>query len=416
MSASIPPHFYQCISCKRRFEPEERVFTCPDCGPRNGTLDVMYHDIEQVSAPGKGRLISENQGGHWRYRNLLPIPLDADIPAIPVGDTPLFRARRLEQLLGCRAIYLKDDTRNPSGSLKDRASSVAVCHALWQGYSDLATASTGNAGISLAFWAAAFSASSHVFVPERATDTALAMLGMFGAKVYRVSGSYDQAFEQCGMAVERFGWYNRNTGINPVLGEGKKTAALEIAESMAGRPPDAVVVAVGDGCIFGGLWKGFQDARKLGWIGHAPRLYGIQSQGADPLARAFQSGSESFQPVEPQTVADSIAVGNPRDAMKALRAARESGGALISVPDEAMLEAQRMLGREVPIFVEPASAASLAGLQVLLERGDIQRSEHVVLVMTGTGLKDIPTAKKAVQTHIVDIGTSVKDLGNITHQ
>jgi threonine synthase len=411
--AVIPHHTYQCISCRRQYDPRDGIFTCPDCGPVKGTFDVIYDDVEQNSRTGFDHWLLRDQVGHWRYRKLLPIPLDQPVLDIMVGSTPLFRARRLEKHYGCTGIIIKDDTRNPSGSLKDRASSVAVCHAQWLGYSNLTTASTGNAGITLAFWAAASRMHAHVFVPRRVSNTALTMLGVFGARVYRVRGNYDQAFDQCSRAVERFGWYSRNTGANPVLGEGKKTVALEIAEAMADHPPDAVIVAVGDGCIFGGLWKGFSDAKKMGWISKIPRLYGIQSSGADPLARAFNQGKDIVEPLQPNTVADSIAVGNPRDAAKALRAARLSHGGLIAVPDKAILEAMVELAREVPIFVEPASASPLAGLKALLDSGDIRKSESVVLIMTGTGMKDIESARHAVATTPLDIGTSAEDLDHL---
>ena len=409
----ILPHIFQCISCQRQFDPLDHIFTCPDCGPVTGTFDVLYHGVEDRSYRGFDRWIMPDQTGHWRYRKVLPIPLDAEVPSIPVGGTPLFRSPRLETRLGCKEIFLKDDTRNPSASLKDRASSVAVCHAKWHGYVDLTTASTGNAGITLAFWAAACGVKSHVFVPARVTEIALVMLTILGAKIYRVRGNYDQAFDQCARAVEKFGWYSRNTGTNPVLGEGKKTVALEIAEQMADHPPDAVIAPVGDGCIFGALWKGFQDAQKMGWIHQIPRLYGIQAQGADPLVKAFERNEETFRPIEPNTIADSIAVGNPRDGMKALRAARLSDGGLLAVSDEAITEAVSELAREVPIFVEPASAAPLAGLKILLDRGDIQRSERVVLIMTGSGLKDIDSAKRAVRIEPVEIGISAEDLNKI---
>jgi threonine synthase len=409
-----PPYIYQCISCHRQFDPSESILICPDCGPIKGTLDVLYSQVEETSVRGKNHWIIPEQTGHWRYRKLLPIPLNFQVPNLPIGGTPLFRTNRLEKSLGCQTIWIKDDTRNPSGSLKDRASSLAACHARWKGFSDIATASTGNAGVSLALWAQATQLRPHIFLPERVSETVLVMLGILGASIYRVKGNYDQAFDLCTQAIGRFNWYSRNTGTNPILAEGKKTVALEIAESMNNQPPDAVVVAVGDGCIFGALWKGFSEAHKLGWIPHIPRLYGIQAEGAAPLATAFAKGSDSFDPVEARTIADSIAVGFPRDGMKALRAARHSHGKIIAVSDEAIIEAMKDLAREVPIFVEPASAAPWAGLKILLEQGDIQRSERIVLIMTGSGLKDIVSAKKAITSTPIDIGTPLETLTELT--
>jgi threonine synthase len=376
-------------------------------------LDVLYPEIEDSTGLEKGTWINQNAAGHWRYRKLLPIPIDSELPPLLIGNTPLINAKTLGQHLGCHSLHIKDETRNPSGSLKDRASSVAVCHAKWLGYHNLTAASTGNAGISLALWAAANGVKSHIFVPQRVTKTAETMLRIFGTRIYKVQGNYDQAFDQCTRAVERFGWYSRNTGTNPVLSEGKKTVALEIAEAMIDNPPDTVIVPVGDGCVMGGIWKGFQDAHTLGWISHLPRIYGIQSQGASPLADAFSRGDNTVQSLEPHTVADSIAVGNPRDAMKALRAANQSQGAIIAVPDEAILEAVEQLGRMVPVFVEPASAAPLAGLKELLNRGSIKKMERIVLIMTGSGLKDIDAVAKATKNAPTEIGPNPENLDHI---
>ena len=413
MTQLNPPHYYQCISCQQKFDPMDQIFTCPDCGPVKGTLDVLYPEIEDNTGTDRGAWVNDKAIGHWRYRRLLPIPIETELPSIIVGNTPLIHAKRLGQHLDCESLYMKDDTRNPSGSLKDRASSVAVSHAKWLGYNDLAAASTGNAGISLALWASANGVKSHVFVPQRVSKTAETILGIFAARIYKVKGNYDQAFDQCARAVERFGWYSRNTGTNPVLSEGKKTVALEIAEAMGNYSPDAVIVPVGDGCVMGGIWKGFQDAHKLGWIPQLPRIYGIQSQGASPLADTFSSDDNYVLPMEPHTIADSIAVGNPRDAMKALRAARLSEGAIIAVPDEAILDAVQQLGQDIPVFVEPASAAPLAGLKALLDRGDIQHTERIVLVMTGSGLKDIDSAAEAITNTPIEIGSNPEDLDHI---
>jgi len=410
------PYIYECVTCHRQFDPRDRLSTCSNCGPVKGTLDVLYEDLEKGTRQELVDWVLPEQTGHWRYRKVLPIPSDIAVPDLHVGNTPLFKATQLEKRYGCKGIHIKDDTRNPSGSLKDRASSVAACHAKWLGYPDIGAASTGNAGISLAFWAAAMGIHAHVFVPERVSESALTMLGIFGATIYRVRGNYDQAFEQCARAVDRFGWYSRNTGTNPVLGEGKKTAALEIAEAMRDHPPDAVIVPVGDGCIVGGFWKGFCDAKKMGLISQVPRLYGVQSDGADPLVRAFENGSDIVQPMSPETFADSIAVGNPRDAVKALRAVRLSHGGLVAVPDVAILDAMRELARLVPIFVEPASAAPLAGLKTLMDRGDIRKSDIVVLVMTGSGSKDPASARRAASVSLIDIGTSPEDLDLIDLQ
>ncbi len=226
--------------------------------------------------------------------------------------------------------------------------------------------------------------------------------------------NYDTAFDLCQSACERFGWYNRNTAVNPFTGEGKKSASLEIAVDLGGAP-DAVVCPVGDGCIIGGLYKGFADLHGLGLIEHIPRLFGVQAEGASPVVRAFESGSDIIPQKSAKTAADSISVGYPRDGVKALRAVKESGGAMIAVSDGEILEAQKTLASKAGIFAEPAASAGMAGLMSLLEKGLIGRDEKIVLVLTGHGLKDIDTAlgqmamdEKAVSPDIESIAKIVE--------
>jgi threonine synthase len=218
---------------------------------------------------------------------------------------------------------------------------------------------------------------------------------MFGAHVIMVNGTYDQAFDLCLQATEEWGWYSRNSGFNPYLGEGKKTGALEICEQLGWQVPDKVIVPVGDGCIIGGVWKGFCDLHELGLIDKLPQMIGIQADGANPLVLAFESG----QPIQPQeqihTLANGIAVGQPRDGLKALRAVRDSQGMMISVSDNQILEAMQALARYTGVFAEPAGAAPFAGLVKLAQQGMIDNDERVVLMVTGNGLKDIDTASRA---------------------
>jgi threonine synthase len=230
-----------------------------------------------------------------------------------------------------------------------------------------------------------------IFVPGRAPQGKIAQLLIFGANVISVQGSYSDAFRLSSEAIERWGWYNRNAAINPYLVEGKKTVALEIAEQLAWEVPDWVVVSVGDGCTIAGIWKGFCDLYRVGWIDRLPKLLGVQSTGCSPLADAFRE-NRPWCPAEENTLADSIAVGVPRNPEKALRAVRASGGKMVAVPDEEILAAMRLLGRSSGIFAEPAGAAGLAGLRSLLEKGEIGREEKVVVVVTGNGLKDVKNA------------------------
>ncbi len=235
-----------------------------------------------------------------------------------------------------------------------------------------------------------------IFVPQRAPQAKVAQLLIFGARVIMVKGTYDQAFDLCLEAAREYGWYSRNTAYNPYLSEGKKTAALEICEQLEWHAPDKIFVSVGDGCIIGGLWKGLRDLMALGLIERMPELIGVQAEGAAPLVRAWEEGREDIDPIVPDTLADSIAVGRPRDAVKALRAVRATGGRYVAVTDEEILEAMRILGRKAAIFAEPAGAAGFAGLHNLLRRGEIGPEERIVVLVTGSGLKDVDSAIRAV--------------------
>jgi len=243
--------------------------------------------------------------------------------------------------------------------------------------------------------AASMGLRSVIFVPERAPEPKVTQLLIFGATVLRVRGSYEQAFQLSQQACEKWGWYNRNCAINPYLVEGKKTAGLEIAEQLAWQPPDWVAVSVGDGCTVAGVWKAFRELKILGLIERAPRILGVQAAGAAPVTAAFRSG-EPLRPVEPKTIADSIAVGVPRNWKKAVVAVRESEGAMIDVSDEEILDAMRYTGRLSGIFAEPAAATAVAGLRRAVADGIVSRRGRAVALITGNGLKDIRSARSAV--------------------
>src|SRR5208337_1635447 len=263
-------------------------YTCPQCGI-TGILDVQY-DYRAIARQLTRRRLASRPQNQWRYGELLPIRTDAALPPLSVGWTPLTSARSLGQYLNVRTLYLKDEGRNPTGSLKDRASALAVVKAREKRHQIIACASTGNAASSLAGMAASFGLRSVIFVPERAPEPKVTQLLIFGATVLRVRGSYEQAFQLCQKACERWGWYNRNSGINPYLVEGKKTAGLEIAEQLAWEAPDWVAVPVGDGCTIAGVWKAFREWQALGLMERAPRILGVQATGAAPVTACFESG------------------------------------------------------------------------------------------------------------------------------
>jgi threonine synthase len=269
----------------------------------------------------------------FRYRALLPIDANATPPPLTVGGTPLYLVPRLAEIAGVDSMWIKDEGREPTASMKDRASAIAVMKAREEGAEVITTASTGNAAAALAGIAASVGQASVIFVPESAPEAKVAQLLAFGATVVLVAGNYNDAFELATAAVAKWGWYNRNTGVNPYVAEGKKTVALEIVEQLGFTAPDAIFVSVGDGSIIGGVHKGLKDARALGWIDAMPRIFGIQAAGSDYMARAYESGADvaTMPAISATTAADSISADLPRDRVKALAAVTETGGAYLRV-------------------------------------------------------------------------------------
>ncbi len=389
----------KCVTCGHSVAPTKQDATCPNCGPLKGTLDVVY-PLETLKAKFRSPLAQYRGCDVYRdFADIFPYDAPDNLPPLPFGRTPLFKSPGIGRHLGIDNFYMKDDSRNPSASLKDRASAVAIAMARESGADTIACASTGNAASSLATLAAAAGMKTVVFVPKDAPAPKLTQILMHGALAIRLNCGYDRAFDLCQEACKHFGWYNRNTAINPFAGEGKKSAAIEIAVSL-GRAPDSVVCPVGDGCIIGGLYKGFADLLGLGLIEKMPRLYGVQAEGAAPLVRAFENGGDVVPLEITNTIADSIAVGCPRDSVKAIRAVINTRGAMISVSDRKILAAQKTLAATAGIFAEPAASAAYAGLLRLIENDSIPRSETTVALLTGHGLKDIETARKNVTADI----------------
>jgi threonine synthase len=383
---------FKCLECAHTFRVGEIKYDCPECG---GNLDVRY-DYEKIAAQfSQASLAADRNFTIWRYRPLLPIDDASSVPPLSVGWTPLYDAPRLADEFGVRQVLVKDDGRNPTASFKDRPSALAVVKAQEASATVATTASSGNAGAALAGMCASVGMKSVIFVPATTPAAKVAQLQIYGATVALVEGSYEQACELCLAASARFGWYQRTTGYNPYTAEGKKTAALEIAEQLNWQVPDRVIVGVGDGNIIGGLWKGFYDLQQLGWIDRLPKLTGVQAAGAAPLVAAV-NGDGVIRPVDGKTIADGINVGDPRDGTRALRAMRDSGGGAVAVSDEEIIAAIPRLARTSGVFAEPGAAAAFAGFAKLRESGVIQSDECVVLVITGSGLKDINTARRSV--------------------
>jgi threonine synthase len=379
--------------------PVGPTYGCPGCPSE--ALDVVL-DLTSVSQ----NAIAIDDRSLWRYAALLPVsvPDAATGPLREVGGTPLHAAPRAARHTRA-TVWIKDDGRLPTGSLKDRASAVVAMRARDLGAQRLVTASTGNAGVAMAAMARAAGLEPVVLVPAAAPRAKIAQLLVFGAELYLVEGRYDDAFALSREASRKLGWYCRNTAYNPFTAEGKKTAAFEICEQLAGAlgrtgfaAPDRIYVAVGDGNIITGVHKGLSELHALGWIDRLPRLMGVQAAGSAAIANAFRAGSTRIEPVVANTIADSIAADRPADGWRALRAVRETHGNYLVVSDDDILAAIVALGRDATVFAEPAGAAAYAGFLADARAGNIEAREHVVVLITGSGLKDVAAAERAIDT------------------
>ena len=380
----------RCIRCGAEYEALPTITICK-CG---GILDIQYNYSAIRDHFSPADLSQCRDYSMWRYRPFLPVEEDSPAPPLRVGWSPLYRAQRLAGVLGLRELYIKDDGQNPTASLKDRASAMAVVKALEAGADTIACSSTGNAASSLAGNAAAAGLSTYIFVPSRAPKGKVAQLMIFGATVISVDGSYEDTFTLSKTAIDRWGWYNRNAAINPYLSEGKKTVSFELMEQLGWQVPDYVALSVGDGCTIAGVWKGLKDLHSAGFIDRLPRLISVQAEGCCPLNRALLTG-EPWHPMEENTLADSIAVGVPRNADKALMAVRESQGIAVNVSDEEILAAMRLLGRTQGVFGEPAGVTGTAGVKKALDLGLLSPDATVVSIVTGNGLKDVQNGIRA---------------------
>jgi threonine synthase len=375
----------KCTICGAEYGVAEVEYVCPKHGD-DGILDVIY-DYPRIAQRISPSTLEDNPARSiWRYLPLLPVDPTAALRLArntvlgSVGWTPLYPAPRLAAKLGLRHLWVKDDGRQPTGSFKDRASAIAVAKTRKLGYDVVTTASTGNAAAALSGLCAAVAQPNVIFVPRTAPQAKIAQLLVYGATVLLVDGTYDDAFELCLKAAPDFGWYNRNTAYNPYMSEGKKTVAYEICEQLGNwQAPDVVVVPVGDGCIIGGVHKGFKDLLALGWIEQMPRIL---------------------------------------DRIKALRAVRETGGTFIPVGDKEIVAAIPTLAQGCGVFAEPAAAAAYAGLVKAVDQALVGKDERVVVLATGSGLKDISTAMKSVGEPTVirpdldDVRRAIKQMGN----
>ena len=390
---------YECSICEKKYPPEDLTDTCPDDG---GNLNVLldYEAIKEKYQPDD--ITCRTETSLWRYLPLLPVsnPGGEETPLYAAGWTPTFALPTLAEKLGLTNLWLKDESSNPTASFKDRASAILVARAKEIGAKVIVTASTGNAGAALAGMSAAVGQKSVIFAPKTAPVAKIAQLLIFGAEVMLVDGTYDDAVELAVKAANEFGWYCRNTGYNPFTAEGKKTAAFEIWEwslkaLSENDKPLTIFVSVGDGNIISGIHKGFKDLEKLGWLKQMPRIIGVQAEGSAAIANAYNAGTEEITPISATTSADSISVDMPSDGVRALRAATETNGQYILVNDDSIIAAIAELGK-VGVFAEPAGATAYAGLVEAISIGAVNPDDPILVVNTGSGLKDVNAALKAV--------------------
>lgn len=397
---SAVPWTLVCTECGARYGEHEVRYVCPTCarhqqpgGSTRGLLEVEWETGALVA--GWQAFATSSKRGIEGVRPLLPLSEGAPELSLMVGDTPMCSARRLRDRLGLRKLWVKDDTRNPSASYKDRASALVCLKAAELGESIVVAASTGNAATALSCMAAAMGLRAVILVPESAPRAKLVQMLCYGADVIPVRGTYDDAFELSLEATRAFGWYNRNTGFNPFTIEGKKTAAFEVVRDL-GHRPDVVVVPTGDGVILSGIAKGFRDLVRAGVIDRMPRMLCVQAAGSASVARAVMDGGEVEATAGAHTVADSICVEAPRAGLLAVREVRRSGGYAVVVQDDAIVSAIAELARLAGVFTEPAAAAALAGLREARARGLVADDDEVVLLATGHGLKDVGAAARSI--------------------
>ncbi|MFB6148421.1 MAG: threonine synthase [Halobacteriales archaeon] len=395
----------ECTLCGATYDPDRTIYTCPEHDGVRGILEVIYdYDVieERFDATLDGTIVDQ-----WKYRAFLPVDPDAEPVTLGEGGTGLYDAPRLSAELGVETA-VKDDARNPTGVLKDRATSVSLTRARHRGDEVVTCASTGNAAASLAGYSARAGLECRIFVPEDAPEGKLAQPLVYGADVLAVEGSYDEAYDLSMDVTDSFGWYNRNAAVNPFQVEGKRTVGHELAEQTQGNVPDWVVFSMGDGCTIAGCWKGIREFHELGYVEETPRMLGVQAEGAPAIHETFHSHDDVADIAD--TIADSIAVGRPRNMVKACRALEESGGTSVLVSDEAILAGEGLLGRTEGFYAEPAGATPVAGVQTAREQGIIDDDERVVIVTTGHGLKDSASARDAAAADVERITPSIDDV------
>ena len=385
---------YQCIDCGKQFDTNETLYLCPNCNKKNddlsppkGVLRIVYNFFEIIQ---NNFLFKDFKKDN--FLDLLPINKIESLPKLKVGNTPLYKFDELDHKKLPFQLFLKDDSQNPTFSFKDRASAIVSAYAKEKGYNTIVTASTGNAGSSLAGLCAAQGQKAIIMVPESAPIAKLTQIIMYGATLVPVQGTYDDAFDLSIKASKEFGWYNRNTAYNPLTIEGKKIVSFELYDQLNETIPDRIFVPVGDGVIISGVYKGFEDLLNLKLIDKIPTIVAVQSEGSDNLTRNLNTNK--FEIKASNTIADSISVDIPRNFNMAKQFIQKYEGEYLTVSDDAILEASVILSRNTGIFSEPAAATAFAGMLSYYQENKLDKDSKNVVLLTGSGLKDLNSVQK----------------------
>jgi threonine synthase len=397
----MPPESLRCKECRTTY-PLEARYVCERCF---GPLEVAYTTPDDVDPAAIRRRIQAGPHSIWRYADFLPV--QGRGYALPAGWTPLIRADRLARELGLQEVWVKNDAANPTHSFKDRVVSVAIARAQELGFKTIACASTGNLANAVAAHAAAAGLESYVFIPSDLEEQKILATGVYGTHLVGVNGNYDDVNRLCTELSADHEWAFVNINMRPYYAEGSKTLAFEIAEQLGWELPDRIVAPIASGSLFTKIARGFDEWIELGLLsGSAPTFNGAQAAGCSPVATAFEAGRDFCQPVKPDTIAKSLAIGNPADGPYALDLARRSGGAIDSVTDDEIREGIRLLATTTGIFTETAGGVTTAVLKKLAERGDIDPAERVVAVITGEGLKTLECARGTFEAWEIEPSTA----------
>ena len=380
---------YQCTNCGAQYSEQEIKYLCPTCKesnssnlPPKGVLKTNYNYKKLIKESANFNKLKQSN-----FLELLPVKNTDSLPNLYIGNTPLYSIDKIDNSKLVFNLFLKDDSQNPTYSFKDRASAIVSAYAKENNYQTIVTASTGNAGSSLAGICAAQGQKAVILVPESAPIAKLTQILMYGATIIPVKGTYDDAFYLSIKATEKFGWYNRNTAFNPLTIEGKKTVAFELFEQLGFTIPDRIFVPVGDGVIISGVYKGFEDLLKLGFITSMPIIVAVQAKKSDNLVRNI--GSKEFEIEESNTIADSISVDIPRNFYMTQNYIQDYKGEYLSVSDEEIIKASQILSKNTGLFAEPAAAAAFAGMLAYKEANKIPENSSIAVLLTGSGLKDL---------------------------